>query len=663
MASTVDRGMNLSIAFLFTTSLWASACVLGVEAQLALALIVVAIFLSGRIAGIISGVDEPFLEFIAGFSILSYLILMTQYCSLILQCAIISFIFFILICAYLRRSTTRRSRKDLALGIFVALFAFIWSYDLVTRLQEFKETGKLQFWSDILLHAGTIAQFSASSSLHRGMTSMADVQLPLYHVASYMPTAFVARLSEISALNAAVLVWIPLGTLTMATGIVALGIALGGRGIALVALTAIALVPSPDRLLLRNGLLSFAWLLDAAPGTAYSLGVACGSIAMLTYWMKTKSRGALVVGSFLCAACLLVRANTFAWLAPCLVLSLVVGTTKLSRSQKMLGVICGLALLCLLLIAISWSEISTNAADFLFSYVETVHLGQPPTNYQALYPRLTQTLGREGAALIGVGLIFTGILGPWLAIFFGTAAVCGAQKKLVEFDAIPFLLLAVASIMMILAPMPPNGDITEFRHRAGPLLVVVTCVWSVRFIGMAAAALLPGATASVSWKLLVFAATISLALMAANISEVRRPQMDWAKNFYDVQFPPALFAVASELKKNVEHTPRFVVAGQPEASRDIDDASALVALSGIPAYISRPRLFELRSDNVGNEARRRTEVVKRLDAAPTVSALKQLMASEHITHYLVENTTQMAFDSERAGAAWKSGQYAIYTDR
>ncbi|UIL28697.1 hypothetical protein LZK75_04420 [Rhizobium leguminosarum] len=161
----------------------------------------------------------------------------------------------------------------------------------------------------------------------------------------------------------------------------------------------------------------------------------------------------------------------------------------------------------------------------------------------------------------------------------------------------------------------------------------------------------------------MLAATISLALMADDISEVRRPQMDWAKNFYDVQFPPPLFAVASELKKNVEHTPRFVVAGQSEASRDIDDASALVALSGIPAYISRPRLFELRSDNVGNEARRRMEVVKRLDAAPTVSALKQLMASEHITHYLVTDTTQVAFDRERAGAAWKSGQFAVYTDR
>ncbi|ASS54334.1 hypothetical protein CHR56_06960 [Rhizobium leguminosarum bv. viciae] len=663
MASTADGRMNFSIISLFTISLWASARALGLEAQLALALVVVAFFLSGRITGIISGVNEPFLEFIAGLSILSYLILITQYFSLILQCAIISFIFFILICVYLRRSDTRRLKKDLVLGIFVALFTFVWSYDLVTRLQEFEATGRLQFWSDILLHAGTIAQFSSSNSLHRGMTSMADVQLPLYHVASYMPTAFVARLSGISALNAAVLVWIPLGTLTMAAGIVALGIALGGRGIALVALTAIALVPSPDRIILRNGLLSFPWLLDTAPGTAYSLGVACGSIAMLTYWMKTKSRAALVVGSFLCAACLLVRANTFAWLAPCLILSVVVGTTKLSRSQKILGVICGLALLCVFLIAVSWSEIRTNTANFLFSYVETVHLGQPPTNYQALYPRLTQTLGREGAALIGIGLVLTGILGPWLAIFFGAAAVCGAQKKLVEFDAIPFLLLAVASIMMILAPITANGDITEFRHRAGPLLVVVTCIWSVRFIAIAAAALLPGATASVSWKLLVLAATISLALMADDISEVRRPQMDWAKNFYDVQFPPPLFAVASELKKNVEHTPRFVVAGQSEASRDIDDASALVALSGIPAYISRPRLFELRSDNVGNEARRRMEVVKRLDAAPTVSALKQLMASEHITHYLVTDTTQVAFDRERAGAAWKSGQFAVYTDR
>ena len=78
MASTADRRMNFGIAFLFTISLWASARILGLEAQLTLALIVVAIFLSGRVTGIISGINEPFLEFIAGFSIISYLLLISQ---------------------------------------------------------------------------------------------------------------------------------------------------------------------------------------------------------------------------------------------------------------------------------------------------------------------------------------------------------------------------------------------------------------------------------------------------------------------------------------------------------------------------------------------------------------------------------------------------------
>ena len=40
-------------------------------------------------------------------------------------------------------------------------------------------------------------------------------------------------------------------------------------------------------------------------------------------------------------------------------------------------------------------------------------------------------------------------------------------------DALPVLLLVVAALAMLMAPMARNGDISEFRHRALPLLVVV----------------------------------------------------------------------------------------------------------------------------------------------------------------------------------------------
>ena len=209
----------------------------------------------------IARVDEPFLEFIVGFAVLSHVLMAYQYFAPFglwpLFVAIL-----LIVATHKSYKPTPYSRDALLIGLFIALFTYLWCRDLTPRLNEFETTGKLEFWPDILLHAGTIAQFSVDSSVGRGMVWMADVPLPLYHVASYMPAALIARMTNIPTIDATVFVWIPFGILTMAIGIVALGFALGGKRLALAALAAVALVPNPEQLLLKNGFLGFSWLLD-----------------------------------------------------------------------------------------------------------------------------------------------------------------------------------------------------------------------------------------------------------------------------------------------------------------------------------------------------------------------------------------------------------------
>ena len=117
---------------------------------------------------------------------------------------------------------------------------------------------------------------------------------------------------------------------------------------------------------------------------------------MLVYWIRNGRPTTLVLVALLGAACLLVRANIFIWLAPTLVLSVVVGIRKLSKVQRFLTIVTGLAMLCAFLIIISWEHIHADPANFLFSYIEFVHLNQPPTNYQGLYSRLMAAMGRGG---------------------------------------------------------------------------------------------------------------------------------------------------------------------------------------------------------------------------------------------------------------------------
>ena len=59
----------------------------------------------------------------------------------------------------------------------------------------------------------------------------------------------------------------------MTCGVAALGLALGGPSLAILALAALAFLPAPERLTLGNGFLGFAWLIETGPwSNPYSLG-------------------------------------------------------------------------------------------------------------------------------------------------------------------------------------------------------------------------------------------------------------------------------------------------------------------------------------------------------------------------------------------------------
>ncbi|NEI68818.1 hypothetical protein GR212_04470 [Rhizobium lusitanum] len=656
--------MILIFSLFFSAALSGVAWSLGIGLQAGIFVLVLATILSGRAASRLTRIDDPFFGFIVGFALVSHMLLVADlffpgkvwpvYLYLAVVCLANYDIFH-----------TRWSVRPapIAIAFFASAFAFIWCEDVGTRLGVFRQTGRLQFWVDIIVHAGTIAQFAVDNSIGRGMVLMADAPRPLYHVAGYMPAAVIARIFDIPPLDAAVLIWMPLGILTMAAGIVTLGYALGGWRMAALALAAIALIPAPEKLTLGNGMLGFSWLLETAPGTPYSLGISCGAIAALVYWIRTPRLGLLVTTCALVAACFLVRVNTFIWLAPVIALGIACGMPGLSRRSRAILLAAGLVCLCIFLIAVSWPHLRAGPANFLFSYVEFVHLSNHPTNYDTLYPWLTSTFGRAGAAVIGVGLILIGTLGPWLPIFLLFALPQVIKGKLLSYDMIPFILLAVASILMLLAPIPKNGDISEFRHRAGPILVVVISVWTLRFIWLTVSQFRMSVSKRVSWAMTSAVSALALVAMSYDIAWSRVPTMGWAKDAYDERFEPTLFQAAAVLKSGTDTNPRFVVADQSAAARIIDDAAVLTALSGVPAYISCPQSLIVRDDAIGIEAKRRMTIAEKLSSAPSLDALQAIMTQEKITYFVTTNNNQAPFDSRRDAAIWKNGVVAIYKSR
>ncbi|UZF94451.1 hypothetical protein [Bosea sp. NBC_00550] len=551
--------------------------------------------------------------------------------------------------------------QTVGLTLLASLYTFLWAADIGPRMRVFHTKNEFPFWSDGLLHAASLAQFSAPAEVGRGMVYMADMPRAIYHYVSYLPAALLPAIAGVSPIDATMLSWLPFGIFIMACGVAALGLVLEGPFLAAAALMAIAAVPDTGRFGFGNGLFCFDWLLETAPGTAYSLGVACAALAVLVRWMRDQRPASLLLALTLTASCALVRLNTFVWLAPTVALGAVVGWRHFAMRSKQGMTLLGLLGLVLLLAALSSQALRTDAGGFLFSYIEFAHRDQGPANLQGFVPSLQPHIGRWGAGLVGVGFALMETAGWWLPLFVVLSLVIRRQGRLEAVDSLPWILLAVAALMMLLAPTPPDGDFSEFRHRAGPLLVVILAIWTLR-LGAIAAAGPMARTPTVRGRVAIVAAAIlSLCFLNITISAAKRPRMAWGKDFYDQHVPNELVELAPLLSTVRGAKPRFVVARQSPNSRNTDDAAHLVALSGVPAYISRPQSLLVAGGARGEEARRRLAVLDRLNRAPDLEALQNAMRAEGITYYIVSSARDAPFDSERHAAIGHQGEYAIYS--
>lgn len=606
---------------------------------------------------------DPFFGLITGFVIVAYALLMGDAVSpgvhpvLVWTCILPAGAGFY---REYRQNSGPVDTRTLALSALVALYVYFWSADLHSQVHDFHATGTFPFWLDTIVHAGTLAQFSEPAELGRGMVLMADVPRPMYHLASYMPAALLPPLAGISSLDAAILVWEPLGMVLLACGCIALGMSLGGPVLAALGVIALSAIPDMGRFLLGHLYLCFDWLLDASPGTGYSVGVACASLCALIAWMRDQRSATLALALGLMASCFLVRVNTFVWLAPTIILGGVAGSKWLSVKTREILVVLGLFVLISALLFLSWRDVLQDPIVFLFGYVEVMQNYKDPTRTFVIYEFLSPYLGIAGRGFLSAVLTLLEISGWWLVIFVFMGVRLWRRNKLEAVDVLPWILLAVAVIFMFLGPMARNGDITEFRHRANPFLVVVLMLWSLRYLESSCAAIL----SRISWTQglipLALSMAASLLVLQTTVNAARRPDLSHDPSYYKFQNLPQLMRLAPFLQNKSDVMPRFVVAHQPSNTRIMDDAALLVTLSGIPAYISCPQYLLRFEGAIGAEAHKRMNVVAQLDEAPDLAALQALMRAQGITYYIANSENDVPFDPQRLYAIGHEGQYAVY---
>lgn len=665
--------MRPVLALLFIACLSAVIGLFDAATVAMISLIVAGSFSIGRIIGDLLGIDEPFGEFTLGFTFLSYLILVALTLLPLNAHWILSFLLLFVVLHAVYCLLAKRFLQSIDVSLFAQLFCgamaaaltVIWNFDNFARLRNFDLTGKLNFWIDLFVHAARLSELGGRIAAGRGNALLADFPTPAYHFASYAPSALVLAVTDDIPLNVAALIWIPMGFLVMLTGIISLGYALGGQRLAVWLILAVALIPAIDGFPLYNGFFSSPWLLEVSPGSLYALGGSCTAIALLILWMKG-GRWPLLAGACLMTlAMFFVRGNFFVWLAPLMGLVTIFGSRRsvgktLPLSQWAWSGL-GVFTLIIGLVGLSWFNLTEGAHEFLFSYLRSSHVDNSPTAYDGIFTGL-QGNAETVALALSLPLILLAIQGVWLPLFLVLGARVWSIGLLRPWDSIPIFLMIITAVFTFLGPVPPNGDISEFRHRAIPLLLFVTVIWTVKFACM----LVESSVKTPShWRAhhrwaISLAATASLAIVSFTIAQAKAPRMKWGSQFYGQVFSRDLAEVAKALRARADRQSRFVVAGGSPDARLVDDAAVIVALSGVPAFMSCPQSVLLRADRYGDDARRRVPVQVALDSAASLEELHRLMALNHITQYIVLDSAHATFDPNRSYADWRGNGVAVY---
>ena len=500
-------------------------------------------------------------------------------------------------------------------------FAAIWSLEVSGRYAAFATGGPLGMWMDVFIHAGFIAQHGDRLALGQGDTGLAGVPSVLYHSGSHALAALPVRLGLVAPLDAITGFWYPIGAAVMACGMLALGRALAGMAGGALALLLFALLPDPVLYGLKHGFLGFHWMMETAPGSLLALPVALAAIGALADWARQGGWRRLGFAVALAALVFFLRAHIFVWLvvpfAATAWLLLPWPSLRLRLAAMAAGLPVGIT-------ALLWIGRHTIAEQglgfFLFWHLKALFLRHGPTAIDGFYPMLEQRLTEAGAAPIGLTLALVGMTGALALALPALAVLAWRRGAPARFDLFPALLAGWACLLMLLAPMPFHGDITDFRQRAFVLVTTVATAWAARFALLAFPALARPAP-------LALGALLALAPFALWLPAAKQPRMAWAAtNFLTTPSRPGLAEAARWIRAEARPGESFAMLGLDPAEVWFDDATIAIGVAGLPAYLSRAGLMVHSGPPRAPEATRRLVLLDAVrgeaDAAAALARLR-----------------------------------------
>ncbi len=446
--------------------------------------------------------------------------------------------------------------------------------------------GTLAVWSDFVLHAVEIAQYSNPEGIGAGAMLLAGEPPIFYHRAPYALPAAIAQLLDLPPLHTAIATLLPVGLVVaiVGTALFADRLAGGRTSAGWLAAACALLLPDAAEYGLRNGFFGMHWLLFTAPGTGWAVGACLLSACLALDGLSSGDRRALVLACGLAASALFFRAHVFLLWVPALALLVAAGSVRDRPRVRGAAAACvGTALLCVLAVPSLRAEwLAFSAVD---EYLPAVHGQMAPTGYDGVYAAAAATLPQP-LLMVGAALaVLPATLGLLLPGLASLGVVRRATAGPVRLDAVPWALATAALLLTLFAPMARHGDVSEYQQRGLPLLYLA-------FVAAIAAGLVrlaprsgPPARARLALSLVAMALATS-ALLRVNVDPAM-PAPQGLRPYYPLALDAGSAGAAAYIRAHGGRGERIAaVPGEPDAMLN-DSAAMLVALTGAPAWVGR----------------------------------------------------------------------------
>jgi hypothetical protein len=378
--------------------------------------------------------------------------------------------------------------------------------------------------------------------------------------------------------------------------------------------------------------------------------VALVAIALLRRWLAARNKRTLVASAALVAGSMFIRVHNFAVLVPAWIACVALSTQVVQR-RVLLFAAGGLALFGLFVWGFYHAFPDTPHA--LERFLAVTHNDQQPVAYRGLYAGLTALYGSQVAVPVGLLLVLASTLGIFGILYPVSVLLVRRSRRLELIDLMPVALLGSYLLLILTAPVPPHGDATEFTQRPFVLVYAVFAVWTAA--GFAGWLALYGFRQRRVWLPLVIAAALTVMWALHNTVA------DWRWG-YRYKVAEGLPQAANYLRSRSQPGDLLAAPGLSTSFVPADLPVQLVALSGIPAYLSRPFMHMVNGGARAQTALPRYIALRAVEREASADAALARLRSLGVRWYVVAEKDGRGprWDPERRRAVFVDRMVAVY---